>query len=126
IRGGRAPRAGSWWSGVSPDAAALLPFGLAGVLLLIGRAPAPAPPRPARRPRRAASRRAAGSGRVARLGDASALQVEQRCPYCHDGLQADTQALTSCSGCSAVFHADCVPEDGACTTLGCQARGLPE
>lgn len=117
----RAPRSASWWSGVSPDAAALLPFGLAGVLLLIGRAPAP-PPRLARRPRRAASTRAAGSGRVARLGDGSALQVEQRCPYCHDGLRADAQALTSCSGCRAVFHADCVPEDGACTTLGCEAR----
>ncbi|MCO5168842.1 MAG: PHD finger domain-containing protein [Planctomycetes bacterium] len=103
----RPPRGRAFWERLGVDALALLPLGLAGVLVLLGRPPAP--PRP-RRPG------------VERHPSGEALQAEQRCPYCHDGLDR-VAALTRCTGCRAAFHAECVPEGAACTTLGCGARG---
>ena len=47
------------------------------------------------------------------------LQHQQRCPACHDVVRAD-DALSRCLACRAVFHGDCVPPGGECTTLGCR------
>lgn len=102
----RAPRVRAFWERFGADGLALLPLGLAGVLVLLGRPPAPP------RPRRPA---------VERRPSSEALQAEQRCPYCHDALDGGL-ALTRCTGCRAAFHAECVPEGAACTTLGCGAR----
>lgn len=103
-----------WWGRAGLEGLALVPLGLGGLLLLLRGEPPPRPPRAAPRPRVAA---------LTRLDEASDVQPAQRCPYCHDGVEhereADVAALTRCSGCSAVFHAECVPQGGACTTLGC-------
>lgn len=112
----RAPRVRGRWSHLGADALALVPLGLAGAVFLLARPTAPTTS-PGRRAR-------ARSGRIAPVVAPLQVQPEQRCPFCHDALAAGDApvALTSCPDCRAVFHADCVPEDGACTTLGCPAR----
>lgn len=44
---------------------------------------------------------------------------EQRCPYCHDLLQAAGEELIECPGCRTVHHGGCIAELGRCTVLGC-------
>jgi hypothetical protein len=65
---------------------------------------------------------------------APALQVTigtgQRCPFCHEHLQAggagDDDALVACAECLTVSHEECVAEGGGgCTTMGC-AHSRPE
>lgn len=104
------PRARGWWERAGLEGLALLPLGVGGLLLLLRGEPAASP-----------SRRAGRVVRVdrVRVEEAVELQAAQRCPYCHDGVEADVAALTRCGGCSAVFHSECVAPGGACTTLGC-------
>lgn len=41
-----------------------------------------------------------------------------RCPYCHDLLAVEVQAIT-CGACGTTHHAACMEELGRCTVLGC-------
>jgi hypothetical protein len=40
------------------------------------------------------------------------------CAYCQSPIE-DEQARTSCSACSAAYHADCWQENGGCGIYGC-------
>lgn len=101
------PRARGWWERGGLEGLALVPLGLCGLVLLLRGEPLtfrrPVAPRP----------------QVAALDGPIEVQPAQRCPYCHDGVEQRENPLTRCTGCSAVFHAECVPQGGACTTLGC-------
>jgi hypothetical protein len=110
------PRARGWWERAGLEGLALLPLGVGGLLLLLRGEPA-APPRA----RRAGRVVRVDRVRVETVGAEVELQAAQRCPFCHDGVvdEGDVAALTRCSGCSAVFHAECVAPGCACTTLGC-------
>ena len=47
-----------------------------------------------------------------------------RCPYCHDQLEAEAEAI-QCPGCQTRHHAECVRELGVCTTYGCGEQLAP-
>jgi hypothetical protein len=100
----RRPRALGLWERLAPEALALLPLGLIGLLTWLRGGPAP-PPRPGVAPR----------------ASSSTLPATQRCPFCHDEV-ATAATLTRCSACRAVFHDECVPAGARCTTLGCAGR----
>lgn len=39
-----------------------------------------------------------------------------RCPFCHDGVTEETGQACACG---AVYHRDCLAENGRCATIGC-------
>lgn len=42
-----------------------------------------------------------------------------RCPYCHDSLVG---RVSTCLGCQAALHDECLAESKGCVTLGCKRR----
>lgn len=48
-----------------------------------------------------------------------AFDRDQRCPYCHAGLESDRAALALCMACQTLIHATCAEHHGGCTTRGC-------
>ncbi len=45
-----------------------------------------------------------------------------RCPYCHDAITGDEEALAACRACDTVLHAACWEELGRCPLLGCESK----
>lgn len=53
-----------------------------------------------------------------------AFDRDQRCPYCHAGLESDRAALAACTACRTLIHVTCAEHHGGCTTRGClRGRG---
>ncbi len=51
-----------------------------------------------------------------------AREAEGRCPFCHDALAADAEAVTSCDRCAASLHPSCAAELRGCPLVGCGGR----
>src|SRR4051812_40933404 len=49
---------------------------------------------------------------------ATAEMTGRRCPYCRFALD-EGEAITECSSCHSVHHADCWKENGGCAVASC-------
>lgn len=49
----------------------------------------------------------------------------QRCPFCHDAVDAQGEAWTACQGCLARHHEACWSENGRCGSCGSAASLVP-
>lgn len=49
----------------------------------------------------------------------------QRCPFCHDAVDAQGEVWTACQGCLARHHEACWSENGRCGSCGSAASLVP-